>query len=278
VEIVRVAFQGERGSFSEDAVLKFFGRAEPVPLPNFSAVFESVAAGQTDAGVVPVENSQAGSINDTYDLLLKHTLNIVGEVYLRVKHCLLALPGETLESIRRIYSHPQALAQCQDFLSTLKDVELIPTYDTAGSAKMIKTRGLRNSAAIASKRVAEIYGMVLLAEGIETNPRNYTRFFVISRREADRAESNKTSLVFRTRNVPGALYESLGAFAKRGINLTKLESRPARDTPWEYIFYVDFEGHSQDEKCRQALSDLESRCVFLRILGSYPQNLDRGTP
>lgn len=274
----RVAFQGEKGSFSEDAVLKFFGQADPVPLPNFAAVFEAVAAERNDAGVVPVENSQAGSINDTYDLLLKHTLNIVGEVYLRVKHCLLALPGETIDSIRRIYSHPQALAQCQEFLTTLTNVELIPTYDTAGSAKMIKAQGLRNSAAIASKRVAEIYGMQILAEGIETNPRNYTRFFVISRGEAARAESNKTSLVFRTRNVPGALYESLGAFATRGINLTKLESRPARDTPWEYIFYVDFEGHARDEKCRQALAELEARCVFLRILGSYPQNLDRGTP
>lgn len=274
----QVAFQGEKGSFSEDAVLKFFGHADPVPLPNFSAVFESVAAGRTDAGVVPVENSQAGSINDTYDLLLKHTLNIVGEVYLRVKHCLLALPGETVGSVRRIYSHPQALAQCQEFLTTLANVELIPTYDTAGSAKMIKAQGLRNSAAIASKRVADIYGMQILAEGIETNPRNYTRFFVVSKGEADRAESNKTSLVFRTRNVPGALYESLGAFATRGINLTKLESRPARDTPWEYIFYVDFEGHAQDEQCRRALAELEARCVFLRILGSYPQNLDRGTP
>lgn len=274
----QVAFQGEKGSFSEDAVLKFFGYADPVPLPNFSAVFESVAADRTDAGVVPVENSQAGSINDTYDLLLKHTLNIVGEVYLRVKHCLLALPGETMDSVRRIYSHPQALAQCQEFLTTLANVELIPTYDTAGSAKMIKVQGLRNSAAIASKRVADIYGMQILAEGIETNPRNYTRFFVVSKGEADRAESNKTSLVFRTRNVPGALYESLGAFATRGINLTKLESRPARDTPWEYIFYVDFEGHAQDEQCRRALAELEARCVFLRILGSYPQNLDRGTP
>ena len=274
----RVAFQGEKGSFSEDAVLKFFGQADAVPLPNFPAVFDSVASERTDAGVVPVENSQAGSINDTYDLLLKHTLNIVGEVYLRVKHCLLALPGETMDSVRRIYSHPQALAQCQEFLMTLENVELIPTYDTAGSAKMIRAQGLRNSAAIASKRVSEIYGMQILAEGIETNPRNYTRFFVISKQEADRAESNKTSLVFRTRNVPGALYESLGAFATRGINLTKLESRPARDTPWEYIFYVDFEGHNRDEKCRAALAELESRCVFLRILGSYPQNLDRGTP
>jgi len=276
VKANRVAFQGENGSFSEDAVLKFFGQAQPVPLPNFAAVFEAVATGEMDAGVVPVENSQAGSINDTYDLLLKHNLNIIGEVYLRVRHCLLALPGETLESVRKIYSHPQALAQCQEFLSGLK-AELVPTYDTAGSAKMIKQQGLRNAAAIASKRVSEIYGMEILAEGIETNPRNYTRFFVIAQGKAGQAESSKTSLVFRTRNIPGFLYQSLGAFATRGINLSKLESRPAKDMPWEYIFYVDFEGHADDKTCKQALDELQTKCVFLRILGSYPQNLDRGT-
>lgn len=272
----KVAFQGEKGSFSEDAVLQFFGEADPIPLPNFAAVFDSVTCGDTDAAVVPVENSQAGSINDTYDLLLKHDLKIIGEVYLRVKHCLLALPGESLESIRTIYSHPQALAQCQEFLSNLR-VELIPTYDTAGSAIMIKQQNLKQSAAIASRRVADIYEMALLAEGIETNPRNYTRFFVISRIPAPRTELSKTSLVFRTKNTPGALYHGLGAFATRGINLTKLESRPTKDTPWEYIFYVDLEGHIDEEACREAIGELNTRCAFLKILGSYPQTLDRGT-
>ncbi len=271
--MLKVGFQGEKGSFSEDAVLKFFGRAEPVPFQYFSLVFEAVLKGEIDHGVVPVENSQAGSINDTYDLLLQYDLNIIGEIHLRVKHCLLALPGETLESIRTIYSHPQALAQCQEFLSSL-NANLIPTYDTAGSAKMIKADGLSNAAAIASKRVAEIYGMELLAEGIETNPRNFTRFFVISQEKAEYTENSKTSLVFRTKNIPGALYDGLGAFANRDINLNKLESRPAKDTPWEYIFYVDFEGYANTERCKEALAELESKCSFLKLLGSYPRTQD----
>ncbi|MCL0060735.1 prephenate dehydratase [Dehalococcoidia bacterium] len=269
METLRVSFQGERGSFSEDAVLKFFGQADPTPFRHFSAVFEAVSRGSTDCGVVPVENSQAGSINETYDLLLEYDLNIVGEVYLKVTHCLLALPGETMKDIKKIYSHPQALAQCEEFLSSL-EAELVPTYDTAGSAKMLKEKNLRNSAAIAGKRVSQIYGMKVLAEGIETNPRNFTRFFVISMGKAKSGESNKTSLIFRTKNIPGALYQSLGAFANRGINLTKLESRPAKDTPWEYIFYVDFEGHMDDEVCKEALEEMQSKCLFLKILGSYP--------
>ena len=266
----RIGFQGEKGSFSEDAVMKFFVQAEPVPFQYFSLVFEAVSKGAIDHGVVPVENSQAGSINDTYDLLLQYDLNIIGEIYLQVKHCLLALRGETIDSISTIYSHPQALAQCEEFLSSLK-AKLIPTYDTAGSAKLIKAESLKNAAAIASKRVADIYEMEILAEGIETNPMNFTRFFVISTENAKYTENSKTSLIFRTKNTPGALYQSLGAFANRDINLNKLESRPAKDTPWEYIFYVDFEGHAELKHCREALAELESKCSFLKLLGSYPQ-------
>ncbi len=275
--MVKVAFQGERGSFSEDAVLKFFREAEPVPCRQFAHVFQAVLRGETAYGVVPIENSQAGSINETYDLLLVYDLNICGEIYLRVSHCLLALLGETLRNIKKIYSHPQALAQCEEFLSAL-NAEIVPTYDTAGSAKMIKEGGLKNSAAIASKRVAQIYGMEVLAEGIETNPRNFTRFFVISREKAQPAKLNKTSLVFRTKNVPGALYEALGAFASRGINLTKIESRPAKDTPWEYVFYVDFEGHADEKGSQEALDVLRGNCAFLKILGSYPRtaNFEHG--
>lgn len=274
--IPKVSFQGERGSFSEDAVFQFFGEAEPIPLPTFSSVFESVSVYQMDYGVVPVENSQAGSINDTYDLLLKHDLNIIGEVYLRVRHCLLALPGQTLNDVLKIYSHPQALAQCQEFLSSLS-ADLVPTYDTAGSAKMIKEECMSKAAAIASKRVAAIYGMTILSEGIETNPMNYTRFFVISNEQAGYTQKSKTSIVFKTKNIPGALYQSLGAFANRDINLSKLESRPAKDTPWEYIFYVDFEGHIEEEICKEALAELDARCAFLKILGSYPQTLEQET-
>ncbi len=266
---LKVGFQGEKGSFSEEAVLLFFGQVEPVPFQFFSDVFGAVANKDIDHGVVPVENSQAGSINDTYDLLLQHELNITGEIHLRIKHCLLALLGEKIDDIQTIYSHPQALAQCEKFLSSLK-VKLIPTYDTAGSAKLIKVENLKNSGAIASKRVSEIYGMELLAEGIETNPQNFTRFFVISREKAEYTSPSKTSIIFRTRNMPGALYKSLGAFANRGINLSKLESRPARDTPWEYIFYVDFEGHAEDAICKTALEELETVCSFMKLLGSYP--------
>ncbi|MFO8009340.1 MAG: prephenate dehydratase [Dehalococcoidia bacterium] len=269
----RVGFQGETGSFSEDAVLKLFKEVEPVPFQYFSSVFHAVSNGDVDHGVVPVENSQAGSINDTYDLLLQYDLNIIGEVHLRIKHCLLALPGEKIETLSTIYSHPQALAQCEQFLSRL-NARIISTYDTAGSAKMIREENLRHSAAIASKRVAEIYGMELLAEGIETNPRNFTRFFAISLKKTEYTVNSKTSLVFRTDNSPGSLYQSLGAFANRNINLSKLESRPAKDTPWEYVFYVDFEGHARDTRCTEALKELESNCSFVKLLGSYPKSED----
>lgn len=181
----------------------------------------------------------------------------------------MALPGECLETLNTIYSHPQALAQCEKFLSSL-NVNLIPTYDTAGSAKMIKQENLNNAGAIASKRVSTIYGMNLLAEGIETNPQNFTRFFAISKSRSNHTGPSKTSIIFRTKNIPGALYKGLGAFANRDINLCKLESRPARDTPWEYIFYLDFEGHAEDKNCSEAIMELETKCAFLKLLGSYP--------
>jgi prephenate dehydratase len=268
--VIKVAFQGERGAFSEDAVVSFFGEVELFPRHYIADVFEAVLGNDVDFGVVPVENSQAGSINDTYDLLLKYPLNIYGEIHLRISHCLMALPGETLNEITIIYSHPQALAQCEEFLRKLK-ADIVPTYDTAGSAKRIKEVGLKGSAAVASKRAAKIYALEILAEGIETNPNNYTRFFVISKKKAEPAPKSKTSLVFGTKNLPGALYHCLGAFATRNINLTKLESRPARDKPWEYIFYVDFEGHLDDQLCRKAMIELNEMTNFIKILGSYPR-------
>ena len=270
--MTRVAFQGERGAFSEDAVIKFFGDVELVPRRSLGDVFEAVARGKADFGVVPVENSQAGSINETYDLLLRHDLNICGEIALEVNHCLMAPAGETIASIKTVYSHPQALAQCEQFLRRLR-AEIVPTYDTAGSAKMIREKGLLNCAAVASKRVAEIYQMQVLAEEIQTIRDNYTKFFVISKEKAKRADKNKTSLVFGMRNSAGALYDCLGAFATRGINLTKLESRPSKNRPWEYVFYVDFEGHVDDQLCSQALLDMLKTTSFLKILGSYPKNV-----
>jgi prephenate dehydratase len=268
--LTKVAFQGERGAFSEDAVLAFFGDVELFPNRYITDVFEAVLRQDVDFGVVPVENSQAGSINDTYDLLLSCPLNIFGEINLRISHCLMALPGETLDGIKVIYSHPQALAQCEEFLRKLK-AEIIPTYDTAGSAKRIKEAGLKGSAAVASKRAAKIYGLEILAEAIETNPNNYTRFFVISKKKAEASPKSKTSLVFSTKNIPGSLYACLGAFATRNINLTKLESRPSRDKPWEYVFYVDFEGHIEDQVCQEAMKELKQSTNFIKILGSYPR-------
>ena len=268
--MTRVAFQGERGAFSEDAVITFFGEAELFPSRYIADVFEAVLGDKVEYGVVPVENSQAGSINDTYDLLLRYPLNIFGEIQLRISHCLMALPGETIDGIKVIYSHPQALAQCEEFLRKLK-AEIVPTYDTAGSAKRIKEENLKGSAAVASKRAAAIYGLEILAEGIETNPNNYTRFFVISKKKAEPTSKSKTSLVFATKNIPGSLYSCLGAFATRNVNLTKLESRPSRGKPWEYIFYVDFEGHVDDPVSQQALDELKQMTNFLKILGSYPR-------
>lgn len=264
-----VAFQGERGAFSDEAAAKLFGDVPVMPCRTLNDVFSAVSRCAVRFGAVPVENSTAGSINDTYDLLLRYDLTIYGEAQLRVSHCLMALQGETLGSIRTVYSHPQALAQCEEFLGKLK-AELTPTYDTAGSAKMIKEQGLTHCAAVASQRAAQFYGLEILAANIETNPRNYTRFLAVSREKAERAASNKTSIIFAAQNVPGALYACMGAFAKRRINLTKLESRPSRDRPWEYVFYADLEGHMEDASCKEALAELREHNALIKILGSYP--------
>jgi prephenate dehydratase len=268
---VQVAFQGEQGAYSEEAVVRLFGEVETVPCPVLADVFDAVALRRVDRGVVPVENSQAGSINETYDLLLTHDLVIAGELDLRVSHCLLALPGQSLRQIRRVYSHPQALAQCDRYLKGL-DVEIIPHYDTAGSAMMIQAKGLRGAAAVASRRAAQIYELEILAQGIETNPNNYTRFLAIDRDAAPRAERSKTSVVFVVSNRPGTLYQALGTLATRRINLTKIESRPARERPWEYIFYLDFDGHTDDVQVTEALAELRRHTDFLRVLGSYPRS------
>lgn len=267
---MRVAFQGERGAYSEAAAAAYFGAIDPVACPTLAAVFDVVERGEADRGMVPVENSQAGSINETYDLLARRSLHIVGEHNQRIEHCLLALPGETLQTIRSVLSHPQALAQCEAYL-TRHGWETVPTYDTAGSAKIVATEHRAGTAAIAGRRAAEIYELVVLAEGIETSPVNYTRFLALSQTPAPRVERAKMSIVFTTANVPGALYRALGAFAARGVNLTKLESRPRRDRPWEYMFYVDCEIHHESPEGREALADLAGVTAFLRILGSYPR-------
>ncbi len=266
---MQVAFQGERGAYSEEAAVRLFGDVEAVPCPALADVFHAVTSRRVDRGVVPVENSLAGSINETYDLLLTNDLAIAGELDLRVSHCLMALPGQSLKRITRVYSHPQALAQCDRYLRDL-GVEVIPHYDTAGSALMIQAKQLTGAAAVAGRRAAEIYDLEILAEGIETNPTNYTRFLTIDRSPAPRAERSKTSIVFVVDNRPGTLYRALGALATRQINLSKIESRPGRQRPWDYIFYLDFDGHTDDARVREALDDLRRYTTFLRVLGSYP--------
>jgi chorismate mutase/prephenate dehydratase len=266
-----VAFQGEPGAYSETAVYQFFGaKAKAKPCRNFKDVFDNVCTQETQFGVVPVENSLEGSITQNYDLFLRFDLKVRGEVVVKIEHCLIAIPGTTLADIKIVYSHPQALGQCRSFLEEF-DRELIPTYDTAGSVKMLKEKGLKNAAAIASERAASIYGMHILAKDIADNPENYTRFFVLSKEDYTSTGKDKTSIIFSAAHKPGSLYHALGEFAKRDINLTKIESRPTKQTPWEYNFYVDFEGHRTEKRCTEALKALEKYATFIKILGSYPR-------
>ncbi|MGQ9551018.1 MAG: prephenate dehydratase [Candidatus Bathycorpusculaceae bacterium] len=268
---MRVAFQGERGAYSESAVYNFFGSSAKVkPCRDLSEVFDNVERGETEFGVVPVENSIEGSVNQTYDLFLTHEVKVCGEIILKIAHCLIANPGTDLELIEVVYSHPQALAQCRSFLEHL-GCDLVPTYDTAGSVKMIKEKRLKNAAAIAGERAAELYRMKILAKDIADNPANYTRFFVLSKNDSPITWKDKTSIIFSAAHVPGSLYQALGEFAQRNINLTRIESRPTKQKPWEYNFYLDFEGHRSEERCLEALKALESKVFFLKVLGSYPK-------
>jgi chorismate mutase/prephenate dehydratase len=269
--MIRVAFQGERGAFSEDAATELFDENTDLsPCIRLARVFELVSQQKVEFGVVPLENSQAGSINETYDLLLAYPLNIFAEVILKVSHYLMALPGQTLADITTVYSHPQALAQCEEFLSKVT-AGIVPTYDTAGSAKMIKEKQLNNCAAVAGRRAADIYGLKILASEIQTNINNYTKFVAISKQKAEPAEKSKTSLVFVADHKPGSLHRILGIFAGRNINLTKLESRPGRTKPWEYVFYADFEGHEDGEVYKEAIAELKREATFVKMLGSYPR-------
>lgn len=270
-QTLKVAFQGERGAYSESAVYRFFGEsAEVKPCRDFKDVFKSVEEQETDFGVVPVENSIEGSVNQTYDLFLKHDLKVRGEIIVKIEHCLIANPGTKLEDVKAVYSHPQALAQCRTFLEK-SGWELVPTYDTAGSVKILKEKGLKNAAALASEKAAELYKMKILAREIADNPENYTRFFVIGKKDAPMTGKDKTSVIFAATHKPGALYYALGEFAKRGINLTKIESRPTKQTPWEYNFYLDFEGNKSEPRCAEALEALKEHAAFIKILGSYPR-------
>ena len=271
VQGIAVAFQGEIGAYSEEAAFQFFGHSiQAKPCESLDDVFQVVERDEAQFGIVPIENSLEGSISRVYDLLLDSSLRVCGETELRVVHCLIASPDARLDWLKRVYSHPQALGQCQAFLKHL-NCELIPTYDTAGSVKMIKEKGIADGAAIASARAAEIYGMQILAKEIEDNPNNFTRFFILAKQDSPPSGDDKTSIVFSVKHRPGALYEFLRKLASRNINLTKIESRPTRQKPWEYNFYLDFEGHREDKTTRETLESLAKISLFVKVLGSYPK-------
>ncbi len=270
-----VAYQGEPGAYSEAAAQKYAPGATLMPCPRFEDVFSAVDSSSADLGVLPIENSIGGTIHRNYDLLLEHPLQIVGDLELKVVHSLIALPGTSAGDIRQIYSHPQALAQCDRYLRSLPDVEVVATYDTAGSAKLITDKQLRGAAAIASERAAAVFGLQVLASGIQDFADNITRFIVVSPRplETSGAATNKTTVVFSLANEPGALFKALSVFALRGIDLTKLESRPIPGRPWEYLFYADLAVGAQDARCVRALAHLDEFAPMLRNLGSYASTL-----
>jgi prephenate dehydratase len=267
---VKVAYQGEPGAFSETAVLAAFPDADPLPCETVRIAFSRVTSGEADVGVVPVENSQAGSVNETYDLLLNSSLvRIVGEVVVRVDHALLAPQGSRLEQVERVYSHWQALAQSEDFLASL-GVETVAVHDTAGAARMVAERGRTSEAAVASVEAGARLGLAVLAERIQTYPDNFTKFAVIGTGDASLGTPDKTSLVMAVHDRPGSLLASLKPFADHGINMTKLESRPRRGAPFEYVFYLDVERAGDDPELQAALADVRLHTSMLKILGTFP--------
>ncbi|HLX11718.1 MAG TPA: prephenate dehydratase [Bacteroidota bacterium] len=267
-----IAYQGEPGAFSEEAAAIYFGKSiRTTPCKSFTDVFRGVERKRCDFGIIPIENSLFGSIHENYDLLQRHSLFITGEVKLRVVHSLLANKGVTLKNVRYIYSHPQAIGQCDRFLGSVPRVESVAMYDTAGAAKFIKNERRLDAAAIASARAAKIYGLNILRRGIENDHTNFTRFLVLSRKHSSPKKRAKTSIVFSMNDIPGALFKALSVFAMRDINLHKIESRPLVGKPWEYLFYVDFEGSLDSERAKNSLRHLEEITAYLRVLGSYEE-------
>jgi prephenate dehydratase len=274
---MKVAFQGELGAFSQQAIRQLLGAsAEPAPYQRFDEVFAALRGKKVGAAVLPIENTLHGSVHENYDLLLRYDFEITAETSVRIVHNLIAPPGVTFERVRKVYSHPVALNQCLDFFRRHKRVERVTFYDTAGSVKMIMKERPVDAAAIASELAAKIYGGKILRREIEDDRQNFTRFFLLEPpgskpRTLRGAAKNpwKTSLVFSTKNIPGALFRALSALALRDLNLVKIESRPLRGKPWEYLFYLDLLGRSSDPVVQKALGHLEELADFLRVLGTY---------
>ena len=270
-----VAIQGEKGAFSHQAAIAALGPGiEVLSRATFDDLFDSVVEEEADRALVPIENSLHGSIHENYDRLKSRPLHIVGETQLRIRQCLIARPGSSVGMIRRVASHPVALAQCRRFFAERPQVEAVTAYDTAGAVQDLMKGGLATQGAIASRLAAELYGAQVLLDGIEDDPENYTRFLLLAREPGPIEAASKTSIVFVLDNQPGALYRALGVFASRNVDLCKLESRPLRGHPWEYSFYLDVLGDPRGVT-GQAIEELGRSCRELRILGSYPEGLSR---
>ncbi len=267
-----IAFQGENGAFSHSAAVKLMGAsARVMACPSFRDVCEKIQSGEAASGVLPIENTLHGSVHENYDHLLEYDFFISGETSIRISHQLIVRPGVNFRSIKRVFSHPVALNQCKNFFQRYPRIEAVPYYDTAGSVKLLKEQDLPDAAAIASESAAKIYGGIVLKGNIEDNRQNFTRFFLLTKQQYVQNPTGpwKTSLVFSTPNMPGALFRAMACFALRDLNLTKIESRPLRGKPWEYLFYVDLQGNQVDEKVQKALAHLGEMTQFIKLLGSY---------
>ena len=270
---MKIGYQGIEGAYSEAAIYRHYGKGvKAVGYGTFEEVFEAVKKGKVDLGCLPFENTIAGSVVMNYDLLLKEDVFIIAEVFFKISHSLLSHKGNKLKNIKVAYSHPHSLEQCREFLKKHK-IKAVPEYDTAGAAKIVKERDKKEEAAIASKLCAEIYGLDIIKEGIETNKYNTTKFFVFAKKSKvpKNLKKEKTSIAFKTKHYPGALVNCLQRLSKNSINMTKLESRPVPENPWEYVFYVDFIGGIDDENVKLALNEMETTATFIKILGSYPK-------
>ena len=261
-----VAFQGEHGAYSEIAARKFFPDSNLVPMKLFQDIFDALHGNSIDCAVVPIENSIEGSVNEIYDLLLDTEKKITGEIFLKINHYLITLPNNT--KITRVLSHPQALAQCRNYIKK-RNLDSVPTYDTAGSVRLIKEKKIADAGAIASKNAAEFYNMKILDENIEDRKNNFTRFLVLSDQKTSPTKNDRTSMIFGLKHTPGSLFSVIQEFDTSKINLTKIESRPTKEKPWEYNFYLDLEGHIEDGNVKKTLSKIEKKCTFVKLLGSY---------